>query len=239
MPQHKRRPQHHQHRPISPATSPDLVDPGPLPTVARTAPIYGYWVHWTYTPAEWATFAEWEQRNSRQRLHAWSQFTGVFILLVVVAVGWLLYSASAMGPSAGLNFALIGILILSVPFAVLLGLGYGAQNLARNKELEVARQSGPHEIYIGPKEIWIAGHTIWLPHYTLDGVTVPIDTIQILYLRGQYVTPSHPLTRGYYPSTIELLRLYIPIPVGREEEALALVQRFQPLVQQQWHQLLP
>ena len=182
------------------------------------------WVHWDYSPEEWALFdrMDWGVRL-RRRAAIWL-LIGLPIALVVA-----LFFFFLGGPLVvGLVFALTLLIVFGLGWYVDLSSWDSKRHQARRK------RGQPRRVTLSKDGVWLAG-----AHFPLSGdVTTRVEEVtfihELVFLEEVTMTSEPPVlhfrralavmgsSRGADPSTLHLL-----VPRGHEEEAARLMQRYQ------------
>jgi hypothetical protein len=162
------------------------------------------WVHWEYSPEEWALFdtIDWQPKR---RVVFWS-----LISLFTLGIGAGAYAVSGFG-SAILAFVVVA---LGMLFFFWLSRYTGARkrHLARQKSVQ------PHKITISREGLWEAG--IYFPLKDLARVEMT-PRPPVLHFRSTTVSTSTAES-----DVAASYRLRVLVPRGQEEEAANLVLRF-------------
>jgi hypothetical protein len=178
------------------------------------------WVHWTYTPEEWAAF---NQDDVEQRQSSWRTNLigyGVVFVLILGFCAWFSFGRD-WDESAGVRlFFTIFTPVVVVGGALLLT----RQEANLGQLLYRARQRGPREITIGPTGLregrtffaWRTGMSR-LTHVRLDPGDPPVLVFRT--------------TRPVSGTPIDY-EVRVPVPAGREAEARQVVERFVHLLSQ-------
>lgn len=179
------------------------------------------WVHWEYSPEEWAFFEQVDWK--RQRLTCWVK-AGVCAASVIAAIlPWFLFS---LRTNAGLIASLfLPGLVCCCPLLILWALSLPPYREARERHR--ARQKSAHTVTISRQGIWEAGTFFPLekwPESSIKKVSAagspPVLQFRLRMERWRLNRPSGKV------STYMLMTLHVPVPRGHEDEAAHLVQRF-------------
>jgi hypothetical protein len=181
------------------------------------------WAVWQYDAETWRRYDEW----------AWGRAQRRTLLFVAIVVAWgvlWMFLFGAMFNEQGWIFGDLlsrwGWVIIAVAAVVWGGLPY-----LRSRRLHQARQRGLAEIRIGPVAITEPGGAIsicgsgWNGGIVgLDALSPPMHTLRAVRIESGY--PGYVRFSGWggrsWPTSV-----YVPIPLGQEGEAAALVARFQ------------
>ncbi len=187
--------------------------PAPV-TPPEARPVPGAWVHWDYSPKEWARFDRMDWRMG-WRVAKW----------LLIALPWCLFEAFV-------GFFWGGPLVIALVFAASLLFTFGFFLLSyftdgdvRARHQARRRRDQPHRVTLSRDGVWVAG--THFPLGRLENVTMT-DSPPVLHFRR-----SLPSGTGRERRPLSLL-----VPRGHEEEAARLMQRYHRDVIEPTKQLL-
>jgi hypothetical protein len=176
------------------------------------------WVHWEYSPEEWALFDRIDWRP-RRRACFWVSIS----LLFLPGLGFFFYALG--GPLAAVITVVIVAPGLLFCFWRIVLLGE-----ARKRHLARQKSAQPHRITISQQGVWVAGAYFPLNdgdrYADLEEVKITSEP-PVLYFRLTK-SSNEVNSDGTYTSWTERLRVLVPR--GHEEEAAQLTQRFRTKV---------
>lgn len=164
------------------------------------------WVHWEYTPEEWALFdkVDWQAVWLRYWL------PNLALLFIDIALGVIF-----LHTPASVVILVLGLTIVGVVFLVR---GY-AYSEAKLRHRARQNQAQPQKVTFSRKGIWEAG--THFPFLALQNVRMTSQPA-ILHFRRKHHVFS---TQGNGVNKYDTLRVLVPY--GKEEEAARLMARFQ------------
>jgi hypothetical protein len=189
--------------PTSSAPVPLTRSPHPAPVAPPEArPVPDAWVHWDYSPKEWARFDRMDWRMG-WRIAKW----------LLIALPWCVFESFA-------GFFWGGPLVIALVFALTLLFAFGLFSLTyffagedRARHLARCKRDQPRRVTLSRDGIWLAG--VHFPLGRLENVTMT-DSPPVLHFRRS-------LSGG---TGGERRALPLLVPHGHEEEAARLMQRY-------------
>lgn len=180
------------------------------------------WVHWDYSPEEWALFDRMDWRMGR--LVATWLLISLPIALVAALFFFFLGGPSVVGPT----FALTLLAVFGVCWLV----SVSNSSWGRVRHQARRKRGQPHRVTLSKDGVWLAG-----THFPLNGeITTRVEEVTFISVRvflEEVTMTSEPTvlhfrramavtsSRGAAPETLHLL-----VPRGHEEEAARLMQRY-------------
>ena len=179
------------------------------------------WVHWDYSPEEWALFDRIDWRIGR-RVAIWL-LIGLPIALVVALFFFFIGGPLVAGPA----FALTLLAVLGV-------CAYFSFSSWDSKRHQARRKRGqPHRVTLSKDGVWLAGTPFPLNGEITTRVEEVTFTHELVFLEEVTMTSEPPVlhfrramavmgsSRGAAPEALHLL-----VPRGHEEEATRLIERY-------------
>lgn len=173
------------------------------------------WVHWEYTPEEWALFDRVDWRSAQLRY--W--LPNVIVPVALFLLSALLFQAGVfqVGVLGAVSFILI--VVMGVLFMVRV-YDYGEAR----KRHKARRHQTQLRVTLARKGVWEAG-----TFFELSGLRTVRLTSQptVLCFRCRHKTYDRTNNTTYNYSTVN-----VPVPHGRENEAAQLVERFNEVIRE-------
>ncbi|MFZ5824885.1 MAG: hypothetical protein ACOY94_11195 [Bacillota bacterium] len=162
-------------------------------------------VHWQLDPAEWQRFVEEDWVRQRREAITTPSWVGGAGLLVSVGIAWIAGEWSETS-----TWILGGMLIIAVPMGLFLYISA--------RSVYTKRQQVPGEIYIGATGVLNSGNYHSWVGFGLSLTGVALEEGDPYSIRFEITS------QGGGNSTTQQVR--VPVPRGREEEAVRLVAQF-------------
>ncbi len=173
------------------------------------------WIHWEYTPEEWALFDRVDWRSAQLRY--W--LPNVIVPVALFLLSALLFQVGVLqvGVLGAVSFMLI--VVMGVLFMVRV-YDYGE---ARKRHMARLQQT-QRRVTLARKGIWEAGTFFELSDLQTARLT---SQPTVLCFRCRHKTYDRTNNTTYKYSTVN-----VPVPRGRENEAAQLVERFHEVIRE-------